>query len=130
MANVYFSTDAGATWQSATGDPWPSTAGKHIVRLHLKDAPYSRRIMVMIQSTDADSWSVRAIIIKGQKAPQEAALGTATAVAARITPRRFSQETQPVIEAGELAAWHIPSTGKVWLLYNDVENGYLKVEID
>lgn len=129
MANVYYSTDSGETWQTATGDAWPTTSGKHIVRLHLRDAPYSRRIMVMIQSTDADSWSVRHIIIKGKIAPQEAALGTATAVVERVTPRRFSQETQPVIEAGELAIWYIPSTGTDWLLYNDTE-GYVKVEMD
>ncbi len=130
MATVYYSTDAGATWDSATGDPWPVTAGKHIVRLHLRDAPYSRRIMVMIQSTDALSWSVRHIIIKGRKAPQEAALGSATAVTARVTPRRFAQETQPVIEAGELAIWYIPSTEVEWLLYNDPTQGYVKVELD
>ena len=130
MATIYYSVDGGETWTQPKGDAWPSTAGRHIIRREFRDAPYSRRVMVRITSTDADVWQVRKIAIKGQIEPQEASTGASTSIEDTVVPRRFSQETEPTIDSGELAVWHIPSTGKVWFLYNDVQEGNLRIEPD
>lgn len=130
MATIYVSFDAGATWEQTIGDSWPSTAGRHIVRREFRDAPYSRRVMVRVTSTDDDTWELRHIIVKGQIEPQEASMGTPTSVEDTVVPRRFSQESEPTIDSGELAIWHVPSTGKVWFLYNDIQEGNVRIEPD
>lgn len=131
MATVLYSLDGGATWETPIGDPWPTTAGRHIVRLEFRDAPLSRRVMLLIQSTDADAWQVRSIVLKGVKIPQEVSLGTPTAITVSpVILRRFSQESEPTIEVGELAAWRQPSTGRVWLLYRDTAKGNIMVEVN
>ena len=73
MASVSYSIDGGDSWVTPGGDSWPSTTGLHLVRFDI-DAAFSRRIMVKVTSTDALSWGVRSIIVKGQKEPQEASL--------------------------------------------------------
>ena len=73
-ATVYYSIDGGTSWTLAAGDAWPVTAGEHIVRLHVRDAELSRRIMVKIESTDNDVWGVRKIVVKGNRKPQEISL--------------------------------------------------------
>jgi len=74
MAEIAYSIDGGTTWVTPVGDPWPSTSGLALVRHELKNAPLARRIMVRVTGTDADTYGVRQIIIKGEREPQEASL--------------------------------------------------------
>lgn len=131
MAEVEYSVDGGSTWETPVGDAWPSETGRYILRLEFRDAPFSRRVMVRVTGTDADTYQVRSITIKGKKRYQEASLASgAASPVSTVKPRRFSQETEPVIESGELAVWHKPTTGQVWLVYNDAHEGNVLVEVD
>ncbi len=71
MAAVAYSTDGGTTWVTPVGDTWPVTTGLHLVRLEFKNAVYARRVIIRITSTDGDVWSVRFIVLKGERKPQE-----------------------------------------------------------
>jgi hypothetical protein len=131
MADVEYSLDGGSTWETPVGDAWPTESGRHIVRLEFREAPYSRRVMVRVSGTDADTYQVRSITVKGKRLPQEMSLsGGATSPVSTVKPRRFSQEAEPTVESGELAVWYKPTTGQVWLVYNDAAAGNVLVELD
>lgn len=71
MADVAYSIDGGSTFVTPIGDAWPTTTGLHLVRLEFKNAAYARRVIIRITSTDGDTWSVRFIVVKGEREPQE-----------------------------------------------------------
>lgn len=78
MADVYYSMDGGSTWRLTThGDRWPasSDSGEHIVRRRTREAPYGTRMIVKVESTDADNWGIRSITVKGEPRAQEESLG-------------------------------------------------------
>lgn len=44
-------------------------------------------------------------------------------------PKRISALAQPELESGELAIWRDSGTNTVYLLYNDPDEGHVKVEL-
>jgi len=75
MADVYYSLNGGTDWIKAIdGDAWPQKSGEHIVRRRVRKNPLNPRIMVKVESTDADNYGIRAITVKGPAEPQEESL--------------------------------------------------------
>lgn len=74
MATAAISTDGGTTWTTITGDAWPTTTGKPItVRLACAAGTIGDHLLLRLTSSDADTWWIRAVRVRGRMIEQEAA---------------------------------------------------------
>jgi hypothetical protein len=65
-------SDGGKTWETTVypANAWPLTAGEHTVRLRLEVGEYSEDLMLKFTSTDAETWGIKWIEVRGDEKDQ------------------------------------------------------------
>lgn len=104
------------------------SSGSDVLRYVVKSVGSGSRLQAKISDSGTDDYGIRAVAIYGETLPERTTLGEDVSYEAILRPRPVSQETQPTPAAGELLAWYQPSTGRVWLVYNDATAGVVAAE--